>query len=170
MGNILLKIHGKAVVFPAVCPHCLQRADIPIQVKSPSRLAAHYVVATKWKYFTIQVPFCKDYARKYRNAQLVFASVLGLGIAIFITVMLITMSTLSDWQFVVLTMVWIGLAMIPFLFVSPSKHIKLVGQDDSCIEFAIRDRKYAQMLEIANGMAPSEINDGKRDDARSFAA
>jgi hypothetical protein len=48
-----VRVPSQTVVFPQICPHCLDTASERIPIESKGVLTGFYVFYTKWKYSAI---------------------------------------------------------------------------------------------------------------------
>ena len=139
----------RAVVFPPVCPHCLQPATATVGIESGRTLSGFYVFFTRWKYSAIQVPFCARFARRLRIANVVWTA--SFFVLLGLIGILACISRLDGGEAFVLSVLVMGPAWIPLWILRPDKYIQLLATTDESIEFGIVSEQYAQNLAAING-------------------
>lgn len=172
---IQVKVSGKTVAFPSVCPHCLRPATVTIGIQSPEEMVGFYVFFSRWKHSTIQVPFCSEFGRRLRRASTACIATFYALFAVFIVSVgfIIALEiTLKGWQAVLSVAGLIAITWIPSLLVQPGRYIKLLAVSPDSFEFSVRDTDYARMMERLNGINPpiNDIPPKGKDDGQAFAA
>jgi hypothetical protein len=149
----------RTVSFPKVCPHCLRPATHTVTLESSRRFVAYYIFATKWKYFSLQVPVCSEAAQRVRWAENIFRLGVFSLLAIVATLAVLdaylpngssAFAKLRRPQFLVLWLVLILPFCLPEWFSRPEKHIRILSADESHVEFGVRDADYARLLATNN--------------------
>jgi hypothetical protein len=77
MPGARVRLSTHAVQFPPVCPHCLRPAHKKVAIKTKSEFAGFFVVYTRWRHWTLQVPFCRRLWLPKRYIDLVSVSEVG---------------------------------------------------------------------------------------------
>ena len=156
-------VAGRTVSFPKVCPHCLRPATDTVTLESSRSFAGYYIFATKWKYFSIEVPVCADAAQRVRRSWKIFgvgafseiaiAFILGVLRAFFPTVCgaCTKLAKLDTIQFLMFWLIYILPFCLPQWFSRPEKYIRISSADESHVEFGVRDAEYARVLAANNG-------------------
>ena len=145
-----VKVVGQRVDFPFICPHCLRPASITLGIQSPEKMVGHYVACSRWRHYTIQVPFCTEFGRQVRTARTVGFTSIFVLVAAFIAFIIASGIALEGWQAGLLLLSFIGITWVPSLIVRPERYIKLLAARTDSIEFRVRDGDYAKMLERSN--------------------
>jgi len=154
-----VSIPSQTVVFPQICPHCLDTASERIPIESKGVLTGFYVFYTKWKYSAIRVPFCAKFARIFSLSNCVW------NIALIITVCLAIALGFSEGarhdrgSGLLLFFLIMGPASIPMWLSRPGKHIRLLAVDSASIQFAVQDPAYAEKVAALNNTSVVEWYD-----------
>ncbi len=171
-GNpVRVKLARKTVSFPPVCPHCLLPASVTIGIEESGRhFSGFYVFYTRWKYSTIQVPFCAEFGARLRTASTVCTAGFFVLIGLFILVVLAFEIALEGWQAALAVILIIGITWIPPMIVRPGTYIQLLGATEDSIEFEVSDADYAKRLPALNGVILPETETKPNGDNKSSAA
>lgn len=143
-----IKLTTREVVFPKICPHCLRQATATVGIESKRELSGYYVVVTRWKYSSIQVPVCADVAKRCRIVRIVWISSFLLFLAIM--ALLEFFSSIDKGEVFLLALLVMGPAGITNWVFRLEKYIRLLAVTENSIEFGVLNEQYARELAKTN--------------------
>lgn len=146
-GWSAVAVDTPTIHFPDMCPACLSTGcswAIPVQ-SDQGKFAGFFVVATRWRYKVVNVPFCEMCARRVRKrsrvGQILTAAglIAGIGIAIWLD--------LGAGPSAVLAIALCA----PGIFLSFGRTAVRLDVDDQGLIFQFKRKEYAEAFYRANG-------------------
>jgi hypothetical protein len=151
-----VNIRSKVVVFPNLCPHCMQAAHDSIGIQSSGTFAGYYIFYTKWKYAGIQVPFCPRFVRQFNTINHICnALILIFGAILFV---LFLTKYYSTSAMILIGVLIGGIVWILFDNFGPDRWIKLLPSNGVGLQFVVERLEYAKELAALNNASVVDGN------------
>jgi hypothetical protein len=137
---------GQRVVFPPICPHCLQPATDTVQISSTGTVMGYCDAYSRREYATLRVPFCSQFRHKLQTPKLLWPAVVVLAAAV-----LLAFATPEIEAVLLLVLIGAGALWIPTWILRPEKYIQLLPTTGESIEIGVVNEQYAKELASLNG-------------------
>ena len=141
-----IRVTGRTVAFPPICPHCLQPATDTVAINSKRTVTGYCEAYSSREYATLRVPFCRQFLHRLQIAKRVWAIAAGL-----VVVCVFTFVTTEIGAALLLVFLVAGPAWIPVWILRPEKYIQLLPTTGESVELVVVNEQYAKELASING-------------------